>query len=181
MIVAAEQTISRMAASDPEFVRPMVDISERYLRDVAPVIARCLLREAGPEAVAYMLNVAGQHVAGSMSPYFAELVDAVGGDEAKEADLSPEALLAHLDGDAFVEYTEEQALGRELTIEDAAELVDLTPRALYQRVYRAKQRGEETPFYNAGEVGYGKLKVRHGKLMEWRKSWTGKRKPRGRK
>jgi hypothetical protein len=179
VIVEAEHTITRMIASDPEQVRPIVDISERYLRDVVPVIARHVLREAGPEGVSRMLSIAGQHVAGSVSPYFEQLTEAVG---AEELDTSPEALLAQLqDGEMFVQHMKDQALGPELTIKDAATLVDLTPRALYQRVYRAEQRGEETPFYNAEEVGYGKLKVRQGELMEWTRSWTGKRKPRGRK
>ena len=179
VIVEAEHTITRMIASDPEQVRPMVDISERYLRDVVPVIARHLLEEAGPAGVAHMLGIARQHVARSVSPYLKQLAEAVG---VEEVDTSPEALLTQLqDEQMLVQHMTDQALGPELTIKDAATLVDLTPRALYQRVYRAEQRGEDTPFYNAEEVGYGKLKVRQGELMEWRKSWTGKRKPRRKK
>lgn len=60
----------------------------------------------------------------------------------------------------------------DLTIDAAAELLNVTSIALYHRVRRAKGRGEGTPFQRRGEDG--RLVAHRRDVLKWRDSWTGR-------
>jgi hypothetical protein len=65
-----------------------------------------------------------------------------------------------------------------LTIADAAAVVGMSAGALRQRVWRARQKGEWTPFVHSGPSDTFTASKRE--LIEWKATWVGKHKVRSR-
>jgi hypothetical protein len=63
-----------------------------------------------------------------------------------------------------------------ITIPSAAKMIGMDPNALRLRVWRARKRGEYTPFSHAGPSQT--FLASKSEFMEWRNTWVGKRKAR---